>query len=66
MCFAVVPLAVRFFIAMQIRIGNGDFVLVKFFSAHEREVVYAFWALIVLGFGIIYVLAKDEVSRSLK
>jgi hypothetical protein len=40
--------------------------ILKFFSAHEREIVYAAWGMIVLGFGIICALDRDAVSSSLK
>jgi len=40
MAFAIVPLAVRFFLVMQVKIGNGEFALIKWFQAHEQAVVY--------------------------
>ena len=64
--FAFVPLVVRFFIVMQIKIGNGEFFFIKWFQAHEQAVVYGFWSMMVIGFGIIYFLAKDDILKSLK
>ena len=66
MAFSIVPLVVRFFISMQIKIGNGEFFLIKWFQAHEQTVVYGFWSMMVTGFGIIFFLAKDDILKSLK
>lgn len=64
--FALVPLAVRFFIDMQIKIGNGDFFLIKWFQAHERTIVYCFWGVFALGLTIAFSLANDEILKNLK
>jgi len=66
MAFAIVPLAVRFFIVMQVKIGNGEFALIKWFQAHEQAVVYGFWGMMVIGICIIYFLAKDDILKSLR
>ncbi len=66
MAFAIVPLAVRFFIVMQVKIGNGEFALTKWFQAHEQAVVYGFWGMMVIGICIIYFLAKDDILKSLR
>ena len=66
MIFAFVPLVVRFFIFMQIKIGNGEFCLVKFFQAHELAIVYGFWIMMVIGFGIIFSLGKDDILKDFK
>jgi hypothetical protein len=66
MAFALVPLVVRFFITMQIKIGNGEFVLIKFFQAHEQAIVYGFWFMIVIGFGIIFALGIDDILQDFK
>ncbi|RJP70045.1 MAG: hypothetical protein C4532_09865 [Candidatus Abyssobacteria bacterium SURF_17] len=66
MSFAVVPLALRAFIALQVRIGNGELFLVKWFQTHEQTVVYCFWGLFVLGLGIAFSLAKDDILELLK
>ena len=66
MIFAFVPLAVRFFISMQIKIGNGEFFLIRFFQAHEQAIVYSGWILIVAGFGIIFFLGKDDILKNLR
>jgi len=64
--FAIVPLAVRFFIVMQVKIGNGEFFLIKWFQAHEQTIVYCFWGLFALGLVIAFSLAKDEILKNLK
>lgn len=66
MAFAIVPLVVRLFIVMQVKIGNGEFVLIKWFEAHEQEAVYGFWSMMVVGICIMYVLAKDDILKSLR
>jgi len=63
MSFAIVPLAIRLFIVMQLKIGNGEFVFIKWFQAHEQAVVYGFWGMMVLGICIIYFLAKDDFLK---
>jgi hypothetical protein len=66
MAFAFVPLVVRFFIHMQIKVGNAEFVLVKFFQAREKAIVYGFWVIMLLGFGIIFTLGKDDILNDFK
>jgi len=46
---AAVPLLVKYFCALQVRIGNEEAFPVKWLLAHERKAVYGFWGLIVLG-----------------
>ena len=57
--FSLVPLVLRFFINMQIKIGNGEFFLIKWFQTHERRIVYGFWGLIIVGFIIIFFLVES-------
>jgi len=66
MIFAFVPLVVRFFIFMQIKIGNGELFLVKLFQAHEQAIVYGCWIMMVIGFGIIFFLGKDDILNDLR
>jgi len=66
MAFAIVPLAVRFFIVMQVKIGNGEFALIRWFQTHEQALVYGFWGMMVIGICIIYFLAKDDILKSLR
>ena len=66
MSFSFVPLAVRFFIFMQIKIGNGEFILVKYFQEHEKTIVYGFWIMIIIGFGIIFSVGKGDILNDFK
>jgi hypothetical protein len=66
LAIALVPLFVRFFITMQIKIGNGEFALIKFFQAHEQAIVYGVWIMIVIGFGIIFTLGRDDILQDFK
>jgi hypothetical protein len=66
MAFAIVPLAIRLFIVLQLKIGNGEFVVIKWFQTHEQAVVYGFWSMMVVGICIIYFLAKDDILKSLR
>ena len=65
LCFTAVPLAVRIFIAGQIKIGHGQLAVIKWLQAHEHAVVFAFWGFIIVGFAIIYALAKDQILNDL-
>lgn len=47
--FATVPLLIKYFIDLQIRLGNGDVFPVKWMQDHELSVVYGFWVMIVVG-----------------
>jgi len=63
MIFAFVQLVVRFFVFMQIKIGNGELFLIKIFQAHEQTMVYGFWIMMLIGFGIIFILGKDDILK---
>ena len=54
MVFSVVPLFIRLFIYLQIKIGNGEFILIKFFRKNEKSLVVGFWVFIIIGFVIIF------------
>lgn len=47
--FSAFPVAVRFFISMQIKIGNGELPLVKFLQAHEQACIIFVWCCLILG-----------------
>jgi hypothetical protein len=66
MAFSFIPLVVRFFIYMQIKIGNGEFFLIKFFQTHEQGIVYCFWIFMVIGFAIILTLGRDDILKDFK
>jgi hypothetical protein len=48
-CFSLVPVLIRYFILAQVKIGNGEFFLIKLIKAHEQLVIYGFWGLFVIG-----------------
>lgn len=52
MGFSIVPLAVRFFVYMQVKIGNEGLFLVKFIEAHEQAVVLGAWGFLLVGLSI--------------
>lgn len=58
LAFSLVPLALRFFINMQVKIGNAELVIIRWLQAHEQSVVYGFWGVIVVGLIIIFSLVK--------
>ena len=60
MVFSLVPLVIRFFINMQVKIGNAEFFLIRWLKANEQSVVYGFWALIIIGFVIIFLLVNPS------
>jgi len=65
LCFTIVPLAIRFFIAGHVKIGNGEVVVIKWLREHENTVVFSLWGLFILGLIIIFVLSKDEIMKDL-
>jgi hypothetical protein len=66
MIFAFVRLVIRFFVFMQIKIGNGELFLVKLLQAREQAVFYGCWIMMVIGFGIIFFLGKDAILKDFK
>ncbi|MBN1545042.1 MAG: hypothetical protein JW902_00115 [Syntrophaceae bacterium] len=49
MVFSLIPLLLKAFVAMQIKIGNGDLFVIKWLQAHEAAVIYGFWSLLLIG-----------------
>jgi hypothetical protein len=47
--FSIIPLAIRFFVTMQIKIGNGELFLVKWLQAHETGTVIGVWIFLIIG-----------------
>jgi hypothetical protein len=46
---SIVPVVLRYFITMQIKIGNADFFMIQWLRAHEKGVVYGFWLFCLIG-----------------
>jgi hypothetical protein len=66
MAFAIVPLVIRLFIVLQLKIGNGEFVFIKWFQTHEQAVVYGCWSMMVVGICIIFFLNKGDILKDLR
>ena len=47
--FSIVPLAIRLFVVMQVKIGNAELFMVKFLQAHEKAVVLGIWGMFIIG-----------------
>jgi hypothetical protein len=45
---------------MQVKIGNAEFILIRWLQAHEQSVVFGFWGVIVIGLIIIFSLVKPS------
>ena len=58
--FSIVPLALRFFISAQIKIGNGELFLVKWLQAHEQGFVFGVWIMFIIGLCISLPAAIKE------
>lgn len=49
LCFTIIPFVIKLFIFMQIKIGNGEFFVIKWLQAHDHKVIYALWSLLFIG-----------------
>ena len=49
---ALVPIALKGYLVMQLKAGNGDLSMVKLLKQHSMEAVYAVWVVFILGFSI--------------
>jgi hypothetical protein len=49
---ALVPLMIKVVIYAQVRAGNGEVPIVRFFDVHRWHVTYAFWALCAAGLAV--------------
>ena len=47
--FSFIPLVLKLFIILQIKIGNGEFFFIKFLKNNEQIVVYCAWGMCLLG-----------------
>jgi len=47
--FSIVPLALRFFISAQIKIGKAEFFLIKWLQAHEQGFIFGIWIMFIIG-----------------
>jgi hypothetical protein len=49
---SIPPLAMRFFLAGQVAIGNGEASVIAFMLRHEANIVRGFWVLMAAGVAI--------------
>jgi hypothetical protein len=49
---ALVPLMVKIVVDAQLRLGNGEVPIVRWFDTHRWHVTYAFWALFAAGLAV--------------
>ena len=61
---SVPPVAVRFFIAAQERIGNAAHPVVRFLREHERAVVITVWLVWIAGALVAAPVVVDDILRS--
>ena len=47
--FSLVPIVLSYFISAQIKIGNGEFFLIKWLRAHETGFVFGVWIMFIIG-----------------
>mgnify|MGYP000901456118 CR=1 FL=1 len=51
-CFTVVPLFIKLFLYMQIKIGHGELAPIKWLRVNETTVIYGLWIFMLIGFCI--------------
>ena len=61
---SVPPVAIRFFIAAQERIGNAAHPIVRFLREHERGVVIAVWVVWIAGTLIAAPVIVQDILRA--
>jgi hypothetical protein len=47
--FSAVPLVIKLFVYLQIRIGNGEHWLIRWLDGHRWPMTFAFWGVFTLG-----------------
>lgn len=53
MGFSIVPIMIRLFVFLQLKIGNAELALVQFLQTHEQGVVLGVWCFFIVGLCII-------------
>jgi hypothetical protein len=61
---SVPPVAIRFFIAAQERIGNAAHPVVRFLRKHERAVVIAVWLVWIAGALVAAPVIVEDILRA--
>jgi hypothetical protein len=49
LAFAAVPIVLRVFTTLQIKIGNGDLPPIQWIRSHESIIAYGVWGMCLLG-----------------
>lgn len=49
---AAVPVMLKLVIGFQIRMGNGELPVVRFFNTHHWQITWGLWGLYLLGLGV--------------
>ena len=49
MVFAFIPLVIKLFIFIQLKIGDSELFLVKFLQTHEQSIAYCLRGMCILG-----------------
>jgi len=47
--FSIIPIMIRLFVILQLKIGNGELPLVQFLHAHEQGAVFSIWGFYAIG-----------------
>jgi hypothetical protein len=66
LAFSIVPVAFRFFIGGQAKIGNAGQPVIHWLQEHEATVVYAVWAFFATGLLTAVILLRDKISEFLR
>lgn len=61
--FTIIPLFIKLFIFMQVKIGHGELFPIKWLQAHETAVIYGIWAFLIVGF---LIALKGDISSYFK
>ncbi len=62
--FAMVPVLIRFFVLLQVKMGNSEHRTVEFLIQNEKYTVYGFWIFYAIGALIaIPAMIADFVSK---
>jgi hypothetical protein len=66
LAFSLVPVLLKAFVAMQVRIGNGEHALIRWVREHERGTVFTVWGLFTAGLLIAFTLARQDILKQVR
>ncbi len=49
LCFTIIPFVIKLFIFLQIKMGHGEFFMIRWLQAHQQQVIYVLWGLLFIG-----------------